>query len=107
MAFVQVDALRPLKTKAASLGLLEKEVASKDELIASLQRQASASARSSPSQAGREMAEHHAGSQRTSMEVIVLQAEVRTALVLKIVRPSCRQTLGIFDPLPRLGTCFP
>ena len=76
----QVDALRPLKTKAASLELLEKELASRDSLIASLQRQVSASSRSSPGQHSRasgSATQHDAGAQRTSMEVITLQAEVR------------------------------
>ena len=75
----QVDALRPLRTKAAGLELLEKELASKDGLIASLQRQVSASHRSSPGQPSRgptSAAQHDAGAHRTSMEVITLQAEV-------------------------------
>ncbi len=75
----QVDALRPLKTKAASLELLEKELASKDGLITSLQRQVSASSRSSPGQHSRgssHATQHDAGAHRTSMEVITLQAEV-------------------------------
>ena len=74
----QVDALRPFKAKAASLGALERELASKEELIASLQRRASASARSSPGGASPAGADQMAppASHRTSMEVITLQAEV-------------------------------
>lgn len=75
----QVDALRPLKAKAASLGALEREVGCKDELIASLQRQVSAAgaARSSPGRANVGTTDSHAAAaQRTSMEVITLQAEV-------------------------------
>ena len=87
----QVDALRPLKTKAASLELLEKELASKDSLIASLQRQVSASSRSSPGQHSRgssHAAQHGAGAHRTSMEVITLQAEVSQQRMCFIVRYS-------------------
>ena len=94
----QVDALRPLKTKAASLELLEKELASKDGLIASLQRQASASARSSPGQHSRapsHAAQHDAGAHRTSMEVITLQAEVLLSAHLLYGRRSAHPSLGL------------
>ena len=73
-----MDALRPLKAKAASLGALERELASKEELIASLQRRASAAARGSPRGASPAGADQMAAPalHRTSMEVITLQAEV-------------------------------
>ena len=72
-----MDALRPLKAKAASLGALERELASKEELIASLQRRASASARGSPRGVSPADADQPAppASHRTSMEIITLQAE--------------------------------
>jgi len=94
MGVCQVDALRPLKTKAASLGLLQKELASKDEFIASLQRQVSASARSSPTHATGGTSEQHAGSQRTSMEVITLQAEVRHQQYAVQMGDSLRIAMG-------------
>ena len=73
-----MDVLRPLKAKAASLGALERELANKEELIASLQRRGSASARGSPRGARPAGADQPAppASHRTSMEIITLQAEV-------------------------------